>query len=322
MSNKLSRKSSGAKNRKKRLQREHSKRQLAGSMKKFISSSTPTDKSKSTIIFSSQENNVLETETENFNTPEKDSNIMETSQEVNTEEDTNRSSQVINTAVTFSLSSSDSNIIVTSQEVNSEDTNSSSQESNTAVTVSLSSSEVDNNEEIHDETVEFNTKLNFNANDPGTWPNYLTSNMIDCLVENSPHRIVKTNFPADKSGRKFSKSYYSRTLPNGQKVKRNYLIYSKTKNSVFCYCCKIFGGIVSQFTNENGCSDWSHLSYLLKKHEGTSAHMKNNSKYNNLKMALSKNITIDSTQQRLYETEKKTLAVCNRKIDIFNSVFI
>ena len=127
----------------------------------------------------------------------------------------------------------------------------------------------------------------------------------DCLVENSPSQVVNKDFPKDGSGRKFSELYYYRYLPNGEKISRNYLVYSESQNSVFCYYCKLFGDCNTQLTNEYGCNDRQHLSHILKKHETSSAHIKNGSKYSELKMSLSKKCTIDSTQQRLYEMEKK-----------------
>lgn len=40
--------------------------------------------------------------------------------------------------------------------------------------------------------------------------------------------------------RYFRKEYFSRTLGNGEFVKRDWLIYSPSIGSVYCYVCKIF----------------------------------------------------------------------------------
>ncbi|KOC70417.1 Zinc finger MYM-type protein 5, partial [Habropoda laboriosa] len=147
-------------------------------------------------------------------------------------------------------------------------------------------------------------KSNFNFNDPGTWPKVMYIKIRDCSVENNPYQ-VKKDFPKDNSGRKFSELYYYRSLSNGEKICRSYLVYSETFNSVFCYYCKLFGECNSQLTNEYGCNDWEHLSHTLKRHELSSARIKNGSKYSKLKMSLNQKRTIDSIQQRLYETDKK-----------------
>lgn len=51
---------------------------------------------------------------------------------------------------------------------------------------------------------------------------------------------VNFNFPRILSGRRFSVNYYKRQLCNGGTFKRNWLVYSPSKDVVFCFCCKLF----------------------------------------------------------------------------------
>ncbi|XP_011533611.1 zinc finger MYM-type protein 5 isoform X1 [Homo sapiens] len=140
--------------------------------------------------------------------------------------------------------------------------------------------------------------------DPGTWPRILNIKQRDTLVENVPPQVRNFNFPKDNTGRKFSETYYTRILPNGEKTTRSWLLYSTSKDSVFCLYCKLFGEGKNQLKNENGCKDWQHLSHILSKHEESEMHVNNSVKYSKLKSDLKKNKAIDAAEHRLYENEK------------------
>ncbi|PNJ08673.1 ZMYM5 isoform 4, partial [Pongo abelii] len=140
--------------------------------------------------------------------------------------------------------------------------------------------------------------------DPGTWPRILNIKQRDTLVENVPPQVRNFNFPKDNTGRKFSETYYTRILPNGEKTTRSWLLYSTSKDSVFCLYCKLFGEGKNQLKNENGCKDWQHLSHILSKHEESEMHINNSVKYSKLKSDLKKNKAIDAAERRLYENEK------------------
>ncbi|XP_019507951.1 PREDICTED: zinc finger MYM-type protein 5-like [Hipposideros armiger] len=140
--------------------------------------------------------------------------------------------------------------------------------------------------------------------DPGTWPRILNFKQRDLLVENDPPQVRNFNFPKDNTGRKFSETYYTRVLPNGEKTTRSWLLYSTSKDSVFCLYCKLFGEGKNQLRNENGCKDWQHLSHILSKHEESEMHINNSVKYSKLKSDLKTNKTVEAAQHRLRENEK------------------
>ena len=48
-------------------------------------------------------------------------------------------------------------------------------------------------------------------------------------------------FPMDAERKHFSPNLYSRKPPNGECVDRRWLIYSKTKDAVFFFSCKLYG---------------------------------------------------------------------------------
>ena len=62
------------------------------------------------------------------------------------------------------------------------------------------------------------------------------------MVENGPQKCPDGPYPrSDKSKRWFAKAYCFRALSNGEKVERDWLLYSKSPNRVYCFACKLFG---------------------------------------------------------------------------------
>ncbi|KAF6377003.1 zinc finger MYM-type containing 5 [Rhinolophus ferrumequinum] len=159
-------------------------------------------------------------------------------------------------------------------------------------------------EQLEEKTSEDSTRAVILSADPGTWPRILNIKQRDILVKNDPPQVRNFNFPKDNTGRKFSETYYTRILPNGEKNPRSWLLYSTSKDSVFCLYCKLFGEGKNQLRNENGCKDWQHLSHILSKHEESEMHINNGVKYSKLKSDLKTNEIVGAAEHRLQENEK------------------
>jgi len=61
-----------------------------------------------------------------------------------------------------------------------------------------------------------------------------------------------------------------------KKIARNWLLYSKSHDRVYCFCCKLFSSQLQipnpgSLTN-NGTSDWKHIALKLEQHENFSSH--------------------------------------------------
>ncbi|KAL5127883.1 Zinc finger MYM-type protein 1 [Glycine soja] len=137
--------------------------------------------------------------------------------------------------------------------------------------------------------------------DNGLWKN------IDgkLMIEKDPIRHDNFQYPKDENNRYFYSSCYQRTLSNGEKHDRRWLVYSKDLDKVYCFCCKLFGSTnVSQLANE-GTKDWKNLGSKLKSHETNRGHIINMTKWIELEKRLTTKQTIDKHIQEQINKEKE-----------------
>nr|XP_047132592.1 uncharacterized protein LOC124811280 [Hydra vulgaris] len=113
-----------------------------------------------------------------------------------------------------------------------------------------------------------------NLLDCGNWPIVRSSNFVDHLIKLGPFQITKKKYPEDRNGRHFSSIYYNRKLANGETFCRRWLVYSDSKNSVFCFCCLLFDNNSKSNLVSDGFKKWRHLTETLGIHENSVSHMK------------------------------------------------
>ncbi|XP_050890222.1 uncharacterized protein LOC127095594 [Lathyrus oleraceus] len=162
--------------------------------------------------------------------------------------------------------------------------------------------EVNNDDDVDDVD---DDNVDYDIFDPRNWDR-LKPKQINLLVVKGPKRdnsIVKG--PRDSLNRHFTANLYTRALANREVCDRDWLVYSKELDRVFCFCCKVFkNGIVrGQLANE-GYSDWVHVGERIKEHELGMEHVKNVTTWYEYRKRLQKIQTIDKTTQRLIEKEK------------------
>lgn len=101
--------------------------------------------------------------------------------------------------------------------------------------------------------------------------------MIDFLIEKGPKKdnyIVKG--PRYNWNKRFMANLYTGALENREKCDRDWIVYSKELDRVFCFCCKVLKNGIGrgQLANE-GYSDWSHVGERVKEHDLGMKHDKN-----------------------------------------------
>jgi hypothetical protein len=134
----------------------------------------------------------------------------------------------------------------------------------------------------------------------------LNSKQIDILAQKGPRRDLSIHKgPKDRYSRRFSARFYTRILSNGEHCDRDWLVYSKELDRVFCFSCKLFtkGHIKGQLANE-GYNDWIHLATQLKELEKSPDHVLNMTTLYELRSRLQSDQAIEKTTQRQLEKEK------------------
>ncbi|XP_035834226.1 uncharacterized protein LOC110882727 [Helianthus annuus] len=137
--------------------------------------------------------------------------------------------------------------------------------------------------------------------DPRRWEG-LNADEIKLLVAKGPKRDISIEFgPYDKFNRRFLATIYTRTLSNLEKCDREWLVYSKELDKMFCFCCKVFrngapkGGV--------SFDDWHHATSRVREHEVSLDHLINMKKWFDLHKRLKSDSTIDKFQHEQFKKE-------------------
>lgn len=121
--------------------------------------------------------------------------------------------------------------------------------------------------------------------DIAKWPLDISDKLIDLIVANVPKNYgtienLKSTY-VDKERvytRTFQESNFYTTKSNGFKEKREWLLFSETTKSVYCFVCKLFSRVSSKM--KEGYNDWKNISKILTDHERSQEHVKSMCFYN------------------------------------------
>lgn len=105
-----------------------------------------------------------------------------------------------------------------------------------------------------------------------------------------------------------------------KKIKRSWIMYSKTKDSLYCFCCKIFSQKDFKLIRE-GLSDWKYINHLLKAHKDSQEHNTNMPTWKELEVRLERGLTIDKQEIALAGAERnRWRVVLTRLVAIIQSL--
>jgi hypothetical protein len=122
-------------------------------------------------------------------------------------------------------------------------------------------------------------------------------------------------FPRDSSGHCFPTSIFFKDLPNGEKVKRDWLVWSSSTQRLFCFACCLFQDeSISQASQQEkrsqltrsdaGVKDnWRKLYEKIEAHQRSSAHITCYLTWKDLEKSLNESVGIDNSLQKQYATE-------------------
>lgn len=92
-----------------------------------------------------------------------------------------------------------------------------------------------------------------------------------------PEHLSGKSFPIDNHGRHFSHLWYTRFLPDGSKIQRDWLSYSISENKIFCLHCMLYSvnthNVAGKSWTNIGFSNWINGVSRINKHELSSEHI-------------------------------------------------
>ena len=81
------------------------------------------------------------------------------------------------------------------------------------------------------------------------------------------------------------------------------LVYSDSKNSVFCFCCRLFDNKSKSKLVSDGFNKWGHLTETLKIHESSVPHMKCYQQGVETEIRIKTGKTMDNEELKIIEKE-------------------
>ncbi|GBN12505.1 hypothetical protein AVEN_17634-1 [Araneus ventricosus] len=110
-----------------------------------------------------------------------------------------------------------------------------------------------------------------------------------------------------RDGRKLSKDWFHKVLPNGEKINQLWLMLGKSVNSLYCLPFKLFAHTQreskSSLVRREGSANWKKVGERLSEHEDLLNHKNCFCSWKNLEASLGK-IEIDKDLQDEIEKEE------------------
>ncbi|XP_040286004.1 zinc finger MYM-type protein 1-like [Bufo bufo] len=167
--------------------------------------------------------------------------------------------------------------------------------------------------------------------DVADWPIPVPDDLRVGLIKRGSEPFQNTKGPFSVVQRKGEKSkgksrqlttaWFYKTLPNGDKVLRTWMVNSPSKESLFCFCCRLFALDDKTTTGTSGFvtgfQAWLKLNPKVSEHEASENHLACLEKWKTLGAGLKLQRTIDQVHQAAVEKEReKWRDVLYRLLDV------
>ncbi|XP_030066678.1 zinc finger MYM-type protein 1-like [Microcaecilia unicolor] len=127
--------------------------------------------------------------------------------------------------------------------------------------------------------------------------------------KDGPFSAVQREGKKNKGGSRYlTTSWFYKSLPKGEKVLRTWMAYSKSKNCLFCFCCRLFADNETKAGTSvfiTGFKNWWKLNPKVPEHELSEQHLSCLEKWKTLAMGLQLQKTIDKIHQVEMDKERK-----------------
>ncbi|OXA43094.1 Zinc finger MYM-type protein 1 [Folsomia candida] len=144
--------------------------------------------------------------------------------------------------------------------------------------------------------------------DPALWPTPINSASRRYLVTKGPVAVINDLYPK-RDGESFDARYFQMSH-NGIYHRREWLLYSRSQNSLFCFPCSIFGTQTmhrSPFqlsaSNKTGYTDFHHKGRSILSHEGTQQHFSSTASWKSFQKNMKSSTLIDAMTEKQLKSE-------------------
>lgn len=148
--------------------------------------------------------------------------------------------------------------------------------------------------------------------DPGTWPGHekmtdqqrsFFSKQAVLLNDEHPNNIEFRT--TERNCRHLTHNVWFGTMTNKENIKRSWLVYSKTKNALYCTACKLFARTSTSALCKEGFINWKKISERLAEHEVSQTHKEHFIKWKTRLQQMKSCQGIDCNLERLIHSEKE-----------------
>nr|XP_033788676.1 zinc finger MYM-type protein 1-like [Geotrypetes seraphini] len=154
--------------------------------------------------------------------------------------------------------------------------------------------------------------------DIAAWPVPVPDDLRVNLVKKGSEPFQNKNGPFSASQREGKKSkgfsrhlttsWFYKSLPKGEKVLRTWMVYSKSKNCLFCFCCRLFADSETKAGTSvfvTGFKNWWKLNPKVPEHERSEQHLFCLEQWKTLARGLELHKTIDRIHEVEMDKERK-----------------